>query len=315
MPIQKTQLEKQQHDEVGSKWMPKTPSQYPYPVFVMCPPAFVDTKIKNNKTMEELADHELNRPKFLAQWYNLYNVLAANSLTYLLPPKKGLQDQTYVNCFAFLPHLKNRNVIVLSNFTAEGREGEEWVAATLLRSLGYEVIKCPFRFEGEPELKYLRDNIYIGGYGFRSDIRAHRWLESEFGCKILPIKETDEVLYHLDCSVLPLNEYNVMMCAEIMEREQVRQVEKYATIWPVTKENAYEGIANCVVVEDALYNSSPLAYMRNTDEGYKEQKAKNERLEFICHELGKEITYFDLSECEASGAKLSCFVSHLNYIF
>ena len=115
-------------DPENKAWMPKTPSQYPQPVFVMCPPAFVDNKIKNNSTMKDMADAVMDRPKFLAQWYNLYNVLAANSLTYLLPPKKGLQDQTYVNCFAYLPHVKGRNVIVLSNFTADGREGEEWVA-------------------------------------------------------------------------------------------------------------------------------------------------------------------------------------------
>lgn len=295
-------------------WMPRTPSDYPFPVFVMCPPAFVETKIKNNVTMKEQADHKLDRPKFVAQWYNLLNVLGANAMVYLLSPLRGLQDQTYVNCFAYLPHLK-KPTIILSEFTADGRSGEEWVAANLLRDLGYEVIKCPFRFEGEPELKYLRDNIYIGGYGFRSDIRAHRWLQEKFGCKILPIKETDEVLYHLDCSVLPMNEYNVMMCAEIMERQQVREVEKYATVWPVSKQDAYEGICNSLKVEDCIYNSSPLAYMRKHDEGYREQLHKNERLEQICHELGQEITYFDLSECEASGAKLSCFVSHLNYIF
>jgi N-dimethylarginine dimethylaminohydrolase len=302
-------------DPENKAWMPKTPSQYPQPVFVMCPPAFVDNKIKNNSTMKDMADAVMDRPKFLAQWYNLYNVLAANSLTYLLPPKKGLQDQTYVNCFAYLPHVKNKNVIVLSNFTAEGREGEEWVAASLLRELGYEVVKCPFRFEGEPELKYLRDNIYIGGYGFRSDIRAHRWLEETFGCKILYIKETDEVLYHLDCSVLPLNDYNVIMCAELMDRKQLAEVEKYATIHPISKADAYAGAANSLKVEGAIYNSSNLAYLRRTDEEYAVQAHKNDRLQAIADVLGMEIIYFDLSECEASGAKLSCFVSHLNYIF
>ena len=305
----------QTSNKASAGWKPKTPSEYPYPVFVMCPPAFVDNKIKNNKTMEELSEHEINRPKFMAQWYNLFNTLAANSCVFLLPPTKGLQDMTYVNSFAYIPHLKGRNLIVLSNFTAEGREGEEWVAAGVLRDLGYEVVKCPFRFEGEPELKYLRDNIYIGGYGFRSDIRAHRWLEEQFGLKIIPIRETDEVLYHLDCSVLPVDEYNVIMCAEIMDREQVRAVEKVATVHPVSKADAYEGICNSLKVEDAIYNSSPLEFMRRGEEGYDEAKHKNERLEAICHELGKEITYFDLSECEASGAKLSCFVSHLNYIF
>jgi N-dimethylarginine dimethylaminohydrolase len=299
----------------NAKWMPKTPSQYPQPVFVMCPPAFVDNKIKNNKTMEELASVEINRPKFLAQWYNLYNVLAANSLVYLLPPVKGLQDQTYVNCFAYLPHVKDKNVIVLSNFTADGREGEEWVAANVLRELDYEIVKCPFRFEGEPELKYLRDNIYIGGYGLRSDIRAHKWLEEKFGCKILYIKETDETLYHLDCSVLPLNEHSVMMCTDIMERAQVKEVEKYAQVYPISKSIAYSGAANSLKVLDCIYNSSNIEYLHKRDEDYNLQKDKNERLEQICENLGFEITYFDLAECEASGAKLSCFVSHLNYVF
>ena len=308
------QLDKKQKQVIKPNDFYKTPSEYPFPVFVCCPPAFVDNKVKNNKTMEEMSEHIINRPKFLAQWNNLYNCLAANSCVFLLPPTKGLQDQTYVNSFAYLPHLKDAT-IVLSNFTAEGREGEEWVAAELLRSLGYKVIKCPFRFEGEPELKYIRDNIYIGGYGFRSDIRAHRWLEAEFGCKILPIKETDEVLYHLDCSVLPLDEWNVMMCAEIMDRAQLKEVEKVAQIWPISKQQAYCGAANSLVVEDCVYNSSNLEYLRRTDDEYEEQKDKNNRLDFICGELGKEITYFDLSECEASGAKLSCFVSHLNYVF
>jgi len=300
---------------LNSHWMPKTPSQYPQPVFVMCPPAFVDNKIKNNKTMEELASQEINRPKFLAQWYNLYNVLAANSLTYLLPPVRGLQDQTYVNCFAYLPHIKGRNVIVLSNFTAEGRDGEEWVAANLLRELGYEIVQCPFRFEGEPELKYLRDNIYIGGYGFRSDIRAHKWLEEKYGCKILYAKELDETLYHLDCQVLPLNEHSIMLCPETLERAHVKEIERYAQVYPVSKSVAYAGICNCLKVEWCIYNSSDIEYLHKSDDQFGIQKAKNERLEQICEDIGFEITYFDLSECEASGAKLSCFVSHLNYVF
>jgi len=309
----------QEHKSIDNKpadkWMPKTPSQYPFPVFTMCPPAFVDNKIKNNVTMEEMKDEKIDRPKLLAQWYNLYNVLAANSLVYLLQPVKGLQDQTYVNSFVYLPHLHDRNVVVLSNFTALGRAGEEWVAAQLLKGLGYECIPCPFRFEAEPELKYIRENIYIGGYGFRTDPKALDWLEQKFGCKILPIKETDEVLYHLDCQVFPLNEYAVMMCTELMDREQVRAVERVAEVIPVSRQDAYEGICNCVKVEDALYNSSPLEFMRRGDEGYDEQKHKNETLERICLDKGQELLYFDLAECEASGAKLSCFVSHLNYVF
>lgn len=308
MPVRFETLEKQ------SSLRTRTPSEYPFPVFALCPPVYVDNKIKNNPTMDEHKSEEMDRDKFLAQWYNFYNVLAANSLVYLITPVKGLQDQTYVNSFAYLPHLKDRDVIVLSNFTGEGRAGEEEVAGGLLKDLGYETIKCPFKFEGEPELKYLRKNIYLGGYGFRSDIRAHHWLEEKFGCEIITIKETDEILYHLDCSVFVFDDYNVMLCAEIIDSKTIAEIEKIANIIPVSRQDAYEGICNCVEVEDAVYNSSPLKFMRPDDDGYANQKHKNETLERICRDLGKELIYFDMSQAELSGAKCSCFVSHLNYI-
>jgi len=306
MPTRLDQLEKESAP-------PKmTPSDYPFPVFALCPPVYVDNKIKNNPTMDEYKSEKMDRDKFLAQWYNFYNVLAANSLVYLITPVRGLQDQTYVNSFAYLPHTKD--TIILSNFTGEGRAGEELVAGDLLKDLGYKVVKCPHKFEGEPELKFLKENIYLGGYGFRSDIKAHKWLESEFGCKIIPIKETDEILYHLDCSVFVFDEYNVMLCAEIMERETVREIERIANVIPISRQDAYEGICNCVEVEDCVYNSSPLEFLRKSDEHYEAQKHKNDRLEAICRDLGQEIIYFDLSECEKSGAKLSCFVSRLNVV-
>lgn len=281
------------------------------PVFALCPPTYADNAIKNNPTMNEFKGQKIDRPTFIAQWYNLYNTLAANALVYLITPVRGLQDQTYVNSFMYLPHLENQDVIVLSNFTGEGRAGEEIVAGSLFKDLGYQVVKCPFKFEGEPEEKHVRENIYIGGYGFRSDIRAHQWLESTFGCEIITVKETDEILYHLDCSVLPLGPYNVMMCCEIMAPEEVRQVERIANVIPVSRNDAHEGICNSLHVEDTIYNSSPLQFMSRNDPDYEKQRHKNETLEKIASDLGKELLYFDMQQAELAGAKLSCFVGTL----
>ena len=43
--------------------------------------------------------------------------------------------------------------------------------------MDYQVHMCPFKWEGEADLKYLYDNVYIGGYGIRSDIQAYEWME------------------------------------------------------------------------------------------------------------------------------------------
>ena len=292
-----------------------TPSQNPFPTFALCPPTYVDNAVKNNKWMKELKgkDAKIDKEKFMAQWYNLYNVLAANSLVYLICPTKGLQDQTYVNCAAYLPHVKDRDVIILSNFTADGRTGEEIVAGELFKDLGYELYQCPFRFEGEPELKYLHDDVYIGGYGFRSDIRAHQWIMKHFGGTIIPLKETDEGLYHLDCSVFPLNAENTMIATDLVDKATLDMIAKYTNIVSVTKDDADRGIANSLMVEGVLYNSSSLKYMKKSDPDYAKELKKNQHLEKICDKLGLEVLYFNLDECEKSGAQCSCFIMHLNY--
>jgi N-dimethylarginine dimethylaminohydrolase len=293
----------------------KTPSECPFPVFFMCPPTYVDNAVKNNPTMEEF-NEPIDKDKFMAQWYNLYNVVAGNALVYLITPRKGLQDQTYVNSGSYLPHLKDRDVIVLSQFTAEGRDTEEDVAATLWKGLGYEIFDCPFKFEGEPELKWIPDaQTYLGGYGIRTDIRAHKWLAEKFGAKIIPIRETDEVLYHLDCSVFPIQKENVLLCTEIIDGSTVKQIAKIANVIPVSKQDCYEGICNSLQVESSIYNSSSLRYIKKGDKDYENAKNKDENLEAICSKLGLEITFFPLSEIEKSGGKLSCFFMHANYIF
>lgn len=290
-----------------------TPSQYAFPVFALCPPVYAGTSHKNNPTMNEYRgkDSEINRDKFMAQWFNFYNVLAANALVYIITPVKGLEDQTYVNSFCYLPHSKP-DTIILSNFTAEGRPGEETVAGHLFRDLGYKVVPSPYKFEGEAELKWLRDNIYLGGYGFRTDVQTYKWLADECECCILPIKETDETLYHLDCSAFVLNDYNVMLCAEIIDRATVRKIEEFANVIPVSKKDAYAGICNLVKVQDCIYNASSLEYMRHTDDGFEDEAHKNKTLEKICGDMGFELMYFDLSELEKAGAKASCLVATLS---
>lgn len=303
-------------EDVSHKPGIKTPTQYPFPVFFMCPPVYVDTAVKNNPTMDEYASKPMDKEKFLAQWYNFYNVLAGNSMVYLITPWKGLQDSVYVNCGVYLPHITDRDIIILSNFTAEGRDTEEDVAGVLWRTLGYELFDCPFKFEGYPELKWMTGaKAYLGGYGFRTDPKAYQWLEREFGCKIIPIRETDEVLYHLDCSAMPIGKENVLLCTEIMDEGTVKQIEKVCNVIPVTKADSYAGICNSLQVGSEIFNASSLKYMKKTDKEYIPTRTKDENLEAICRRLGMEIIFMDLSESEKSGAKLSCMVMPANYIF
>jgi N-dimethylarginine dimethylaminohydrolase len=288
------------------------PSQLPFPVLVLCPPTYVDTKVHNNAWMDEKVsgDLTLNKEKFTGEWYNLYQLLTANALVYLIPPKKGLQDQTYVNSFVYLKD----DIIISSNFYAKGRAGEEIEAGKLLTSLGYKVIQSPHYFEGYPELKYSgKNNTFYGGYGIRSSIKTHQWLEREFDIKVIKLKETDKFLYHLDCSLFILNRDNVMMCTEVFTKKELKAIEKIATIHSVSIEAAYQGVCNSIKLGDFVINASSLDYMKESDKWYKEEVKKNEELEKICDKVGVELVYVSLSEAMKSGALCSCFMAPLNY--
>lgn len=290
-----------------------TPSELPIPVFVMSEPTYVDNSVKNNVWIEE--DYQpIDKVKFTSQWLDLYNFVAGNALVYLIPPKDGLQDQTYVNSGVYLPHLEEPT-IVLSNFRGEGRAGEEFELGGLMHKLGYHVCRLPeeIKFEGEPELKYLKDNVYLGGYGQRSDKEAHEYIEKEWGAKIIKINEPDPYLYHLDCQVFVVDSENIIAYTKNWSKKTIKEVEKYVNIHSVSEDAAYMGICNSLSLNGMILNGSSLQFMKKTDKYYFDEVKKNKELEEIANKLGYEIVYFDIGEAWKSGALLSCFFMHLNH--
>lgn len=295
-----------------------TPSQNPFSTIVLCPPTYVDTRIHNNSWMDEKVSGNLiiDREKFMGEWYNLYNILSANALVYLIPPRKKYQDQTYVNSFVCLADGKN---IILSNFKGKGRAGEEIEAEILLSSLGYNIHKSPFYFEGFPECKFSGQkdkegrDIYYGGYGQRSNIKTYDWMEEKFNIKVIKLKEKDPFLYHLDCSVFVLNKDNLMICTKVFNKKEIKEIEKITNICDVSIDAAYSGICNSIKLSGIVVNGSSIDYMKETDKYYDLEEKKNDELEKICYEVGLELVYVSLSEACKSGALASCFTAPLNY--
>jgi len=299
----------------GERW--KTPSDAPWPVFLMCPPIFVDNSIANNVWIKKLKgeDKKIDYNKFQGEWFNLCHLIQAGDGQILLAPAKdGLQDQCYCNATAYLPHVKNEPTIILSNFTADGRAGEEDVAGRYLTEWGYKCVKSPHNFEGCAELKFLRDDLYFGGYGVRTDEKTYDWIEKNYGGHIIKINSQDDFLYHLDCLLFVLNKDEVMVCTEILKQSEIKSIEKVANIHPVTRDDAMECVCNSIKVGDMLLNSSDLEFLKKRDPDYKKEYKKNEHLEKICSKIGMEIMYTPMTEAGKSGAALSCFVSILKHI-
>ena len=297
--------------------MKETPSQLPIQSFVMNFPFSLSTSDPNNIWMQELTDDELaiNKPKAYKQFMDLYNFVAGGAVVNLLPSEGNFQDQVYVaNLGIYLPHIKNENHIILSNFTSDPRKGEELVGEKYFNQMGYKTAISPHKWEGEADLKYLYGNKYIGGYGIRSDIKAYEWMEEQYGMDILKVEMVDEYLYHLDCSIFALNNNQTLVCTELFEEEELVEMEKYTEIIDINIDDAFCGLTNSVRMGNMILCASNIAELKKSHEYYEGEVHKIKTLEKICGDAGMEPVIFNLSEYMKSGAMLSCMMMHLNRV-
>jgi N-dimethylarginine dimethylaminohydrolase len=297
--------------------MKETPSQLSIPSYVLNFPFTLSTENPNNIWMNELSpeDLQINKPKAYKQFLDLYNFIAGGSLVYLLPSAGNFQDQVYVaNVGIYLPHLKDKNEIILSNFTSEPRQGEEKVAQPFFKSMNYNTTICPYKWEGEADLKYLGDNVYVGGYGIRSSKEAYEWMNKNYDMNIIPVEMVDDYLYHLDCSIFPLTNEKTLVCTELFAPEELQMLGKYTDIIDVSVDDAFGGITNSVRLGNMILCASNISELKSGEELYEMEKHKINSLEKICANEGMEPILFNLSEFMKSGAMLSCMVMHLNRV-
>ena len=297
--------------------MKETPSQLPIQSYLMNFPFTFTTDNPNNVWMKEMSDKELsiNRPKAYKQFMDLYNFMAGQSLVNILPSEGNFQDLIYVaNLGLQLPHICDENHILLSNYTSPPRQGEEYVGEKFFKQMGYNTHISPYKWEGEADIKYLKDNVYIGGYDIRSDIKAYHWMEENFDMNIIKVKMVDEYMYHLDCSIFPLNTRSTMVCTELYDKIELDRISRYTNIIDINIDDSTYGMANSVRLGNMVLCASNISELKKSNEFYEGEKQKISSLEKICSDEGMEPVIFNLSEYMKSGAMLSCMVMHLNRV-
>jgi len=267
--------------------------------------------------MEEIDDAERqpDRKKAMVQFLELYRYLASEGLVYVLPTPVGcdLQDLVFTgNLGVVLEHIPTKDTVVISNYTSEPRRGETALGVRFFETMGYRVHVPPTKFEGDAELKHLHDEIYVGGYGQRSDRETYDWMEETFNMKVIKLRMEDPYLYHLDCSIFPLTREETLVCTALYERDEIAELERYTSVIDIPKDVAYSGICNSVRMSNTILNASHIHELKAGDEEYDEEIKKNRMLDDIAAERAFEVAYFNLSEYHKGGALLSCMVMHLN---
>ena len=162
--------------------------------------------------MEEMTakEREIDRHAALRQFLDLYAYLTDQAIVYLLPSKPGLRTRPCLKPGIVLPHLADRTFVgATAPLSVRAAGGALWLP--VLRADEFPRAAPAEFFEGEADLKHLRDNLYVGAHGLRTSIEALDWFENEFGMEVIPLQMEDPYLYHLDCCLLPLT--SVSSCA------------------------------------------------------------------------------------------------------
>lgn len=291
------------------------------PAYLMCPPFSYFSGQPNNIWMENKATHpnrNVDSAVAFEQWQNLYQFMVGEgAFVHLMhaPRSSGLKDLVYAaNAGIIIRSKENESIAVVSNFTSEPRHGETPVINATFNAMGYKTIVCPFKFEGEADLKHLYGNVYIGGHGIRSDKQSYDWMEEQFGVDIINVHMTDDYLYHLDCSIFPLTHESTLVCTELYTKNEIKAIENVTEIVPVSKEYAYLGITNAVKINSTVMMQSDRAcFSKNcNDENAILDRKKCQFLEKECGKRGLSIHYFNLEEYTKGGGLLSCLIMHLN---
>jgi arginine dihydrolase len=255
------------------------------PKLLLSDPSTVSAKEPNNPWM---TGEKFNLSVAWSQWEHLYEELAKEATLYLLPAEGEYQDRTYVsNVGAIL----TSRIALVSNFTSRPRQGEEIMARKFLSALGYKVHQPRRKWEGEADLKRIKDNLFFAGWGIRSEAMAYVWMEKEFGIKTIPILMDDPKLYHLDCVLFPLPNSKILTHPNILPNAMNPIL--------IPEQYRYDSWTNSLILGKKWFFY--------TDGGVKSRAA----LERIIQVEGYEPVFIDLSEFEKSGAGLSCFVMHL----
>jgi N-dimethylarginine dimethylaminohydrolase len=283
------------------------------PVYLMNPPLGYHAKVADNEYMEhlKLEDRIVDKHYALEEWFYLYKFLAKDALVYLMPtPNENLQDLTYVSNLGVV--LENLNVAIVSDFTAKPRLGETKWGEMFFKMMGFDTYVSPYKFEGDAELKWIKDNIYVGAYGIRSDIRIYDWMEEKFNIKVIRVKPQNPWMYHLDVNFLPVTYTDALCCCESFTKQEIKELEKYVTLYDVPTKYAEIGGTSGLRHKKHYITGTCIENEIKGTEDYRKEIAKNEYVEKICNKIGINLYWVNVDEFFKGGGDLSCLILQIN---
>jgi N-dimethylarginine dimethylaminohydrolase len=171
---------------------------------LMCPPDYFTVEYVINPWM---AGHEdsLSIDRAKEQWQRLRDQVSEFAEIVTIDPDPDLPDMVFT---------ANAGVVygdraIASHFMPMERRPEEVIFKKWFRENGFELLELDEKigFEGAGDCLLDRHGAWLWtGYGFRTEIEAHKEIEAFFDREVVSIRLTDERFYHIDTCFCPLTD-------------------------------------------------------------------------------------------------------------
>ncbi|CAN5169738.1 hypothetical protein BH24PSE2_BH24PSE2_14750 [soil metagenome] len=175
---------------------------------LMCPPDYFSVEYEINPWMAGNTG-QLSLELAHSQWQNLRDVLAEYADIEIIAPQPDLPDMVFTANAGTVCGRK----AVASHFMPKERRGEEPHFKRWFAEQGFELYDLPdeIGFEGAGDSLFDRRGEWLwAGYGFRTEIEAHRHLQEFFDREVVSIRLADERFYHIDTCMCPLSDGYLM---------------------------------------------------------------------------------------------------------
>lgn len=271
---------------------------------VMCRPAYLSTAIANNVFMKS---EPIDVPRALRQFTHITRLLREMGVTVLeIPPTPGAQDQTYTANVALA--IRESRQIVLAHYKAEGRPIEEAPAREFFEGMGYRVIRPPTFFEGEADCKRWKPGVFFGGHGKFTDRATLDWISDQCGVQMVPLRETSDELYHLDCSLAVLDPEHFLVNRAGFDAASFKTLETLGEVIEVPTDIMACGATNIVKVPGKRILLSGMFFPEEA-----KYRQAMEWMYALCDRLGYSVIFVDIDQADKSGADVSCQVMNLDF--
>lgn len=171
---------------------------------LMCPPDHFTVDYVINPWMAgQEGSLDINRAK--EQWQTLHDALSDVADVVTMEPQPDLPDMVFTaNAGAVYG-----NKAVASHFMPHERRPEEPHFKEWFRDNGFDLLDLDEKigFEGAGDCLLDRGGPWLWtGFGFRTEIEAHKEIQKFFDIELVSIRLTDSRFYHIDTCFCPLTD-------------------------------------------------------------------------------------------------------------